>query len=149
MGTRLVAENIFIEAKDITLDKDQKTTIFRNNVTVQTEDKKIKSQFAEYNKVAQEIILKKDIIATDKFGNIVKTDYAEYNESKNVLKTIGLTNLTTSQNYSLEGSDIFFDNKNKVIRSDKSSIVKDLSGNKIYFENFEYLIKENIFKSVG
>ena len=44
MGTRLVAENIFIEAKDITLDKDQKTTIFRNNVTVQTEDKKIKSQ---------------------------------------------------------------------------------------------------------
>ena len=28
MGTRFVAENIFIEAKDITLDKDQKTTIF-------------------------------------------------------------------------------------------------------------------------
>ena len=66
-----------------------------------------------------------------------------------VLKTIGLTNLTTSQNYSLEGSDIFFDNKNKIIRSDKSSILKDLSGNKIYLENFEYLIKKNIFKSVG
>ena len=88
MGTRLVAENIFIEAKDITLDKDQKTTIFRNNVTVQTEDKKIKSQFAEYNKITQEIILKEDIIATDKFGNIVKTNYAEYNEIEMYLKLL-------------------------------------------------------------
>ena len=41
MSTGLVAENISIEAKDITLDKDNQSTIFQNNVTVQTEDKKL------------------------------------------------------------------------------------------------------------
>ena len=39
--------------------------------------------------------------------------------------------------------------KNRNIKSDKPSILKDLSGNRIYFDNFEYLAKENIFKSVG
>ena len=76
-------------------------------------------------------------------------DYAEYDNINSLFKTVGLTTLTTSKNYTLKGSDFFFDNKNKKIKSDKSSVLEDLSGNKIYLENFEYLIKENIFKSIG
>ena len=37
------AENIFIEAKDITLNKDQKSTIFQNNVQFKLKIKKLKS----------------------------------------------------------------------------------------------------------
>ena len=76
-------------------------------------------------------------------------DYAEYDNINSLFKTVGLTTLTTSKNYTLKGSDFFFDNKNKKIKSDKSSVLEDLSGNKIYLENFEYLIKENLFKSIG
>ena len=47
------------------------------------------------------------------------------------------------------GFRFFFDSKNKIIKSKKNSILKDLNGNKIYLENFEYLAKENIFKSIG
>mgnify|MGYP001996295520 CR=1 FL=1 len=143
------AENMFIEAKDITLDKNKKSTIFKNDVRVKTLDKEITSQFAEYNKSTQEIILKTKITAIDEFKNKVETDYAEYNNLKDILKTVGPTTLTTSENYILKGSDLYFDNLNKKIRSDKSAILEDLSGNKIYLENFEYLAENDIFKSIG
>ena len=140
---------MFIEAKDITLDKNKKSTIFKNDVRVRTLDKEITSQFAKYNKSTQEIILKTKITAIDEFENKVETDYAEYNNLKDILKTIGPTTLTTSENYILNGSDLYFDNLNKKIRSEKSAILEDLSGNKIYLENFEYLAENDIFKSIG
>ena len=55
------AEDLFIEAKDITLNKDKQTTIFKNNVHVKTNDKKISSEFAEFDKEAQTIILRENI----------------------------------------------------------------------------------------
>ena len=149
VNSKLCAEDIFIEAKNITLNKERKTTIFKNNVIAKTKNTKIKSEFAEYNKVTQEIILKNNIIANDKLNNEIKTNFAEYNNINKLFKTIGPTTLLTAENYFLEGSDIFFDNKKKIIKSSKKSTLKDLSGNKIYLENFEYLAKENIFKSVG
>ena len=148
-SSNIFAEDLFIEAKDITINKDKQTTIFKNSVKLETADKKITSQFAELNKKTQQVILKENIIAKDKFNNIIKTNFAEFDNSKKTFKSIGPTTLITSQNYSLKGSDIHFDNLNKIIKSEKSSILEDLSGNKIYFENFEYLAKENIFKSVG
>ena len=148
-SSNIFAEDLFIEAKDITINKDKQTTIFKNSVKLEAADKKITSQFAELNKKTQQVILKENIIAKDKFNNIIKTNFAEFDNSKKTFKSIGPTTLITSQNYSLKGSDIHFDNLNKIIKSEKSSILEDLSGNKIYFENFEYLAKENIFKSVG
>ena len=66
-----------------------------------------------------------------------------------IFKTIGVTKIKTSQNYLLEGEDIVFDNKNKKINSNKSSIINDTDGNKIYLQNFEYDIQNNIFKSLS
>ena len=147
--SHLYAENLLIEAKDISINKNKKTTIFKDSVKVETGDQVITSQFAEYNKEKQEIILKQDIVAKDKQNNEIKSEHAEYNKIKDVFKTFGITNLKSSKNYLLEGEDIVFDNKNKKIFSTKSSVLTDLSGNKIYLKNFEYLIDENIFKSIG
>ena len=149
LATFLRAEDLFIEAKDITLNKDKKTTIFKNSVSVKTKDKIISSEFAEFDKKAQTIVLKEDIIAKDKFKNTIKANYAEYDNIKKIFKSDGPTTLITSENYILEGVDIIFDNFNKDIKSNKSSTLKDLDGNEIYLENFEYLAEENIFKSIG
>ena len=119
LSSKLFAENLFIEAKDITLNKDQETTVFRNSVTIKTKDKQITSQFAEYNKKTQEIVLKGNITAKDKLNNIIKTDYAEYNNNTGLFKTVGPTNLITSENYSLEGEDLYFDNQNKIKKKKK------------------------------
>ncbi len=149
LNTFLSADELLIEAKNITLDKNKNTSIFKDNVTVKKAGKKITSQYAEFNKDAQTIILKDNIIAKDNFENIVKTNYAEFNNINDTLKTIGSTTFLSAKNYVLEGENIFFDNKNEIIKSDTTAILKDPSGNEIYLENFEYLVKENIFKSVG
>ena len=57
--------------------------------------------------------------------------------------------MITSQNYSLEGNDIYFDYKDKIMKSDKSAILKDQSGNTVFLDNFEYVATKSIFKSIG
>ena len=61
---------------------------------------------------------------------------------------MGNTLINTSEGYRLTGKNIIFNNKKKIISSKDSSLIED-DKNKIYLENFEYLIKQNIFKSVG
>ena len=57
------AEELIIQAKNITLDKDKVTTIFENDVVVKTKNKTIKSQYVKYNKKIGLLILKKSIVA--------------------------------------------------------------------------------------
>ena len=147
--TTLKAENVQIEAKNITLDKDQTTSIFENEVVVRTEDKIIKSDYLKYNKKNRFLIFKKNIVAEDNLGNIIRTDYAEYDEKKKNFLSKGPTKIITSQNYDLEGSNIFLDNAEKFIKSDDKATIVDQEGNIINLDNFEYHAESNIFKSVG
>ncbi len=149
ISSKLFAEDMLIEAKNITLDKENEITIFKEEVLVKTADKEITSDYASYNKKTGQLILKSNISATDKLKNQIKTDYAEYNKNNKIFKTNGFTSITTSEKYILEGENIFADGKNKIIKSEKQSTLKDNDGNKINFENFEYLASKNIFKSVG
>ena len=46
-----LADNLFIQSKSISLDKNKEITIFENEVLVKTEDNnKITSEYAEYEK---------------------------------------------------------------------------------------------------
>ena len=66
-----------------------------------------------------------------------------------LLTSKGLTKIITSENYLLEGNDIIFDDLNKYIISDNETTIKDQDNNKIYLDNFKYLINDYIFKSIG
>jgi LPS-assembly protein len=149
ISSKLYADEISIEAKNITLSKDSQISIFEKDVVVKTKDKIITSEFVEYNKVSGNLIIKNNIFVQDNFNNTIKTEYAEYNENDKFFKSSGLTVITTSEEYILEGKDIIIDNKKKIIKSNKNSILSDKDGNKIFLENFEYLAKKNIFKSIG
>jgi LPS-assembly protein len=148
-STNTFADSVQIEAKKMSLDKDGLTSIFENEVVVTTKEKIIKSNFVKYNKGTGYLLIKDKVVATDYKNNIVKTDFAEYYEKDKIFKSFGPTTIITSDKYILEGSDILVDNIKKIINSNKKSILTDQENNKIYLENFEYLIAENIFKSVG
>ncbi len=149
ISSKLFAEDMLIEAKNIKLDKDREITIFKDDVKVKTQDKEISSDYASYNKKTGQLILKDNILAADNFKNQIRAGYAEYNKNSKIFRTQGFTSITTSEKYILEGEDIFADGDNKIIKSDKKSILKDNDNNTINFENFEYLSSENIFKSIG
>lgn len=146
----LFAENIKISSKNITVDKNKKTTIFENQVSVTTTDgDNIKSEYAEYNKEKGILILKDNISFIDKKNNILKTNYIQYNELEETLFTKGITQITTADRYILTGKNFSVDKKKGIIYSNDSSSIIDNDNNKIYLDNFNYNTKDNFFKSIG
>ena len=143
------AETINIKSKNITIDKDQEITIFKDTVQFKTEDGKIiESDYAEYNKKKGIIKLKQKVKATDNKNNKILTDQAEYDQNTKVFKSFKSTEIVTSENYILRGKNITVDNKDFIISEDQS-ILEDTEGNKIYLENFTYNVRNRIFKSIG
>jgi len=150
IASNVYADEIKIEAKNITLDKKNFTSIFENEVVIKTEDNNtIESDYLEYNKKKGLLKLKNNITANDVKNNVIKTDRAEYNEKEKIFLSIGETEIITSEKYILKGADIKVDNKKNIISSKNQTLLKDPDGNQIYLENFEFNINSNIFKSIG
>ena len=146
----VVSDELFIQAKNISIEKKNSLTIFQNDVFAKTkENYQIKSQYAEYNKKIKNLILKNKVIGIDNKNNIIETNFAEYNEISRIFNTKGFTKVLTSEKYTIEGEDIVFNNYKKVISSSKKALITDNENNKIYLSNFEYQIEKNIFKSLG
>ena len=95
------------------------------------------------------LILRNNVTAYDIKNNVIEADFAEYFEESKILKSKGLTKITTSENYIINGEDIVVNNKSNSISSDKKTIITDQDENKIYLENFEFFKINNIFKSIG
>jgi LPS-assembly protein len=147
--TNAIAENILIEAKNISLDKDRVTSIFENEVKVKTKNGVIKSEYVKYNKKTGTLIIKNNVVMLDNENNTINTEYAEYNENNKIFTSRGPTTIITSEKYILEGKNITLNNEKRIIFSKEDSILKDQDGNRISLINFEYLIEKNIFKSLG
>ena len=146
----LLAEKLEIQAQNISIEKDNKISIFEGEVLIRTEDgNSITSDYAKYNKEKGFIELRNNVLAKDKKNNVIKSDYAEYDEKTQLHKTKGPTRIKTTENYLIEGSDILFNNISKFIRSNEKTIIEDIDKNRIFLDNFEYLINDNIFKSIG
>ena len=146
----LKAENLLIESKKIVLEKQKEFSIFEGDVVITTADNNIiKSDYAEYDKKKGIIILKKDVLAIDNKKNEISSNYAIYNENLKVLQSIGFTKITTAENYVIIGDDIIFDDINSFITSNKKAIITDPDKNKVYLDNFKYLINDFIFRSIG
>tara|TARA_A100001015_G_scaffold305404_1_gene398088 strand:+ start:2673 stop:4253 length:1581 start_codon:yes stop_codon:yes gene_type:complete len=144
------SENLLIESKIVTIDKKKNSSIFKEDVFVKTSDNfSINSQYAEYDKKNGILLFKNKVKGTDDKNNIIETEHAKYNEVSNTLKTFGPTKIITSDEYIIETYDLFFDNNKNIISSNKEAIIYDQDENKIYLNSFEYLIKDNIFKSIG
>ena len=68
----MIAQDVLIEAKSITLDKDGETSIFEKDVTVKTEGNIIESDYVEYNKKKGILKIKKNVVAKDVDNNVIQ-----------------------------------------------------------------------------
>ena len=57
LSTKALGQSIQIQSKNITINKNNETTIFENEVVVKTENKTITSDFAKYDKKKGFLIL--------------------------------------------------------------------------------------------
>ena len=116
----LLAENLNIQSKEISIDKKTKITIFKDNV-----------------------------VAIDEENNNIRSNYAEYNKDDKILESKGETIIETSEGYVLTGNDIIFNNAKNYIKSNNPAVIKDLENNNIYLQRFEYFTDQKFFKSNG
>ena len=150
MTKNVFAENVSIKAENISIDKKNETTIFKDSVIIEDEiGNIIRSNYAEYDRKNNVIFLKDNITLNDIDNNILKTEQATYNEILKIFETNGKTTFDSPKGYSLKGSDISLNNKKKTIFSNNPTILTDLDGNTLNLENFEYVYSKKIFKSLG
>ena len=128
LSEKLFAENIFITAKNITIDKNDNTSIFENEVVVKTQNKVIQSDYAKYDRLNGYLLLKENITLIDEKNNKLFTNFAEYYENEQIFNTKGYTKVETEELYTLQGENVFLDNKKKVIKSEKNSTLVDQEG---------------------
>ena len=100
------------------------TNLSANNLEISSTEVKL-------DKKESKIILKGNIKAKDQNNNILKAEEAVYLTDRDLLNSIGLTTIITSENYLFESSNVIFDNKNKIIKSDFPTKILDPDGNKI------------------
>ena len=81
--------------------------------------------------------------------NLIKSEKAEYNKAKNLLKAIGKTYIETSEKFEISGTDIFYDRQKKIIYSQNDTVIKDRDGNKVFVNMFNYLTEKKMFLSKG
>ena len=113
------------------------------------EELKIQSNNIQSNKKNTLIIFQKNVKVTDKKLNFLETDYAKYYKDKERIETKGLSKITTSENFIIEGKDFIFDNIKGKILSKYPATIKDREGNLIDTEMFQYDRENNIFFSKG
>ena len=147
---RLNAENLLIESKNITLDKDSEISIFKDEILVKTdENHTIQSDYAEYDKKNGIIKFKANTKLIDNKNNIIITNNANYDENSKIFRTYGYTKLITNNNYIVETEDVFLDKKNNSVFSEKETKIIDKDNNSIILENFDFQKQDQIFKSIG
>ena len=149
-SNHLFGENLYIESTSMDFDKKKQLTIFKDKVIFKTkENKTIKSEYAEYNKNSGLIVLRDQVILIDQQNNRIEAEYAEYYENKKLFISKGPTKIITNEGYVANGKNFILDNTQNLVKSNDEAIIKDKNENTIYLENFEFLNKKNIFKSIG
>ena len=78
----------------------------------------ISSTEVKLDKKESKIVLTGNIEAKDDYDNILKTEEAFYLKKQDLLNSVGLTTIVTSENYRFESKNVVFDNRNKIIKSD-------------------------------
>ena len=87
------------------------TCLFSNS---QSDELNINASEVKVDSVSKIIFAQGNVEISDNKNNLIKSDEAEYNKAKEILKAVGKANIITSGNYEVSGSDIFYDKQKKL-----------------------------------
>ena len=118
--SNLYAGELNISASEIVFDKDKNLFVAKGSVTI-----------------------------LDSYGNEIYTDRAEYESSKEYIKTYENSELLLKEGYKVLSSQLFYDVKNKMLSSNENTELTDPDGNIILTSMFEYSLIKSLFSSEG
>ena len=92
--------------------------IFLFNSNLFADELDIKANQLNLNKETKIIFAEGNVQISDIKKNIIFAEKAEYDKSKELMRSFGPTDIITSEKFRLQGEDIFYDNKKGVIYSE-------------------------------
>ena len=117
--------------------------------SVFAEELKINAKSMSIDKDTKIVFLKDQVSITDEKNNYLEATEADYLKEQDLVKTYGYTKVTTSGLYNITGTYFIFDNLNGFISSDKPAVIIDKEKNKISVQNFYYDKDKNLYSSKG
>jgi len=146
----LYAEEFNITAKEILVDKDNKTLIGKGSVeAVDSDGNIITADTIIYSKSKEFLTAEGNVKIIDKEGNILLGKKATYDKINELITTYNDTELVLNKGYNLISKNIYYNTIKKILNSNQSSIFKDTDGNTIETSMFQYDIEKNLFSSIG
>ena len=88
---------------------------FIGTLSAHSADLNIDSDNIKITKDTQIVLFNNNVKATDSKNNIFFADFAKFNKSLELLESIGKAKIITSENFEVNGNNIFFDNLKKVM----------------------------------
>ena len=144
------AQEFNISALEISVDK--KNNIITGTGSVEATDKEgniIKSDNVTYKQSSEFLTAEGNVQIIDKNGNIVKTDKATFDKPKNLIVAFSNSELLLDNGYKLSTNKILYDSLNKIISSDQNTILTDIDNNIATVTMFQYNVQKYLFSSVG
>jgi len=129
-----IGDNLIKASQNIIIRDERGITIFADDLEA---NNKKEIYIIENNVIIKDEINKIDLISNKIF----------FDNKKNIIKSIGLTEIKSKNNFEIKTSDITFDRKNKVIFSEKKSEIKDLNFNKLILKDFFVSLENDYIKS--
>ena len=134
-----VSDEINFEAKNIELKQNGKILLaYDSNLQLPSKNISIDSKKAEYNKI-KNIIYFKDQVFFQDYNNktLIKSDYLEYNRTKDLIISYGKTNISYNDNLKITTDTIYYDRKKQILYGSEDATIKDDEKN-IYNLNDKY-----------
>ena len=118
-------------------------------ILVPSENIKIESKKADYNKIKNIIKFKKNVIFSDNQNEVfLESDYVDYERKKEIIFSKGKTKLNIENKYNIVSENIYYDRFLKKIYTNKEALIEDKVNNfYILKEGFELDISNEILKS--
>ena len=128
-----IGDNLIKASQNIIIRDEKGITIFADDLEANNEK--------EIYIIENNVILKDEINKIDLISNKIFFD------KKNIITSIGLTEIKSKDNFEIKTSDITFDRKNKVIFTEKKSEIKDLNFNKLILKDFFVSLENDYIRS--
>ena len=150
LNANIYAEEFNISAEEITIDKANNIVIGIGSVEAKdSSGKTINADKMIYKKNEEFLTAEGSVKIYDTDNNILKTDKATFDKTKEIIITYQNSEIDIKEGYNIKTNKIIYYEDRKTIKSDQNTILKDLDGNLVNAQMFEYNIEKNLFSSIG
>ena len=149
-NSNINADEFNISAKEILIDKDNKTVTGIGSVkATDSQGKVINANKIIYEKSKEFLLAEGNVKIIDTEGNILNTNKATYDKINEIIITYDNTELLLKEGYKLLTKNITYNVDKKILSSNKNSTFSDNDGNIVETTMFQYNITDNLFSSIG